>query len=1296
MSNYYHTKVKVLRVDEDRHRFIVELDGKLYQVAQLAYQRQRPKPDYIDCVCSSTDRGGIYLSQDLHKLMSQFYSIGDEADFVISNRSSTNDDFVLEDEYGFTALMSRTSAINPALTPRVRCRVLNFNARNMEVRLVRILGAENSEFSISEDEFAGIIGQSDWNTPMFRSLIFGDTDSEMFNVECSSFIQRMAMGVSREDLPDILSDIRKRCLSALSSKNFLPRCKEGERTLLEQRLSDVIEQTDYCLQAIRLVTDGEAPEYVGQVLSTLADSAYIYHPRERFGVMQSVFLFDTELMDRLIPDILSVLRSQKAVLWLRPPFQRQWIRLLQLYINRMYADNDRLSMDVNARETMVNVLVLELTLSRHLTSPHPDKSLYMSALYRLVSLMNVSDPMKTLNKAFDALFIDDEFDATLPFDGDDAFVLANMLCSQLQSDSSEDFVPATFSSGQYQVLITRDSIVVQPCADEAGSDSGVLPHTLNLWHGLSVRLGGKLPSELRAKHYSSVDQYRKLWGYIYKAVTSPERVVPKPVYKSLDVDDQTQIVVTRRTMQPHVFECEIVNDDVVGRGTLDILTECSPYYPGELSVSTFEVDGKPLILDVYVKSINADGSYVFSMKDFITDYMEQCRERLNYDSVLTCIVNNARPTAKCVPAISSDGLSVSIDPGTEMSIADLPKGIVVDVSNISQGTNGFIGSTFLKYSDIRHISVGEAFHNLMVGYAEGNVYSAQSEDTGNGGDADVRTVDDRHIHELMNIIDAKATIENDNINAYNCLCYCRLLAVLLGDKERDGYYANRLQLLEILSDFALFDSVSSERIKCIANSDAAVFERNVLLKHDFEQLRVIGCIDTDDYYDFLYKCSLNNEDPQLKQLASLVMAHNTVKKAGLFTQAGDILDKIRVLLKLNKTHSNKKNYGTEDFHTEFKTSIIYPETSMRVDIKAQRLKVMQEICAFLNADGGTLYLGVSDIGYQMGIDEDLKHNLFKGSRDKYEVYVGDCVARDLGQEAAHYVRTHYDDTITGDVLVVDIKPCPNPVMVDGEYYERMGTSARRVNDTYREGFLEQRRKWAHDNFAMQNAAEADRQVASGAASSGTHADSGESAANAGVGDVGDGNSIQTSRYRNNILHDYDDFDNYIPCVAVVCLLDNADFKVIDDDDYQPALLKLAIHEEDVNGWLMLVYDTGCVCRVSVAQLLERGRCHIFKRYASARLVYASIAHDDDCLCVGLADSKGGRYLRFDDVCGYEQLGMQSAGTCPVDCSFDSVFYAEVVAKDKAPCDCGMSRKSLGVNIKSVDGRKCVEALRGLQ
>lgn len=104
MSNLHFLKVKVVRIDEDRHKFIVEHEGKIYQVSQLAFQRQQPKPDFIDCIYYQTDNGGIYMSQNIQRLMQERYKIGDEVEFQI--KYIKDDKFVLEDNYGFTALMN--------------------------------------------------------------------------------------------------------------------------------------------------------------------------------------------------------------------------------------------------------------------------------------------------------------------------------------------------------------------------------------------------------------------------------------------------------------------------------------------------------------------------------------------------------------------------------------------------------------------------------------------------------------------------------------------------------------------------------------------------------------------------------------------------------------------------------------------------------------------------------------------------------------------------------------------------------------------------------------------------------------------------------------------------------------------------------------------------------------------------------------------------------------------------------------------------------------------------------------
>ena len=137
MSNLHFLKVKVVRIDEDRHKFIVEHEGKIYQVSQLAFQRQQPKPDFIDCIYYQTDNGGIYMSQNIQRLMQERYKIGDEVEFQI--KYIKDDKFVLEDNYGFTALMNWIPTINSALTPRVKCQILNILQKNMEVRFISTL-----------------------------------------------------------------------------------------------------------------------------------------------------------------------------------------------------------------------------------------------------------------------------------------------------------------------------------------------------------------------------------------------------------------------------------------------------------------------------------------------------------------------------------------------------------------------------------------------------------------------------------------------------------------------------------------------------------------------------------------------------------------------------------------------------------------------------------------------------------------------------------------------------------------------------------------------------------------------------------------------------------------------------------------------------------------------------------------------------------------------------------------------------------------------------------------------------
>ena len=864
-----------------------------------------------------------------------------------------------------------------------------------------------------------------------------------------------------------------------------------------------------------------------------------------------------------------------------------------------------------------------------------------------------------------------------------------MLCSQENNEQVENFDNAKYENEQAVLSITEQVISIQPKNLDKENLYLPLSSRMGLWHGLSVKLDEKPPLNLRGKVGTTIEHYKALWAYINKSLFSTKRKAAKKQNRKLDIDDDTDIIVTKQLAGNLVFECQIVEEGVEGMGTLDCISDVVPYYPGEINLHTFQYQNMPLLLHAYVKDINPDGSYVFAMRDMITEYIDDVRiNDLFYNSRLTCVLNNRNDFINRVPAISNEGFSVSVAPAPGMSVDDLKKGMIVEVDNISEGPNGYLNGSFLRESPESRFNTSEAFHQLMLGYANHEVYNPEKD---KDELENVRLIDQAHVGELMAIIDTKATLEEDNVKSYNYLNFCRLLAILLENKERIAYYDNRLALLEILNDFALFDKVDTSKIDHIADTEPELFERNAMLRHDFMQLRIIGCLDSEEHYEELYRWSSCNEDPQLQQLASLVLSHNFVKKSGLLSQAGDILDKIRALLKLHKSSSNKKNYGKEDFHTEFKTSIIYPENSMKVDVEAQTVKIMQEICAFLNAEGGHLYLGVSDIGYEMGVEEDLKNPLFKGSRDKYEVYVNNKIVYYLGQEGAHYVHTHFDDEVSNAVLIIDIEPCPTPKAVGTIYYERMGTSARKVNDNYKDKFLALRKQWAEEHVPRlvqtQEEIQASSQTTAAAANE-TIAEEKVTTKFVETAPVTD--FIQTSRLRNNALHDYE--EGYRPLTAVICLMGTDEYKVLDDDDWQDYRLKLGVHEDEEEGWLIMVYESGRVCKVSIEELLQRERGRVFKRYAGEQLIYATIATDADSVCVGFIDGKGNRYVRFDDVVEFEHTKMQAEGTLPMDVPNSGVHYVEVLPISQVPILRNINRKTIGCILKTIEGKRCMKVL----
>ncbi len=136
--------------------------------------------------------------------------------------------------------------------------------------------------------------------------------------------------------------------------------------------------------------------------------------------------------------------------------------------------------------------------------------------------------------------------------------------------------------------------------------------------------------------------------------------------------------------------------------------------------------------------------------------------------------------------------------------------------------------------------------------------------------------------------------------------------------------------------------------------------------------------------------------------------------------------------------------GVESGTLEFKTSIVFPpdkNAHMQADEYSQNVNVMKCICAFLNSTtGGTLYLGVNDQGYVVGIEND-KDYLHCQSIDAYMRYVQDVIKKHLGIDTLPYVRIEplYDN----QVVAVHIEPHAYRVVeLNGNAYLRVNAESR--------------------------------------------------------------------------------------------------------------------------------------------------------------------------------------------------------------------------------------------------------------
>ncbi len=135
--------------------------------------------------------------------------------------------------------------------------------------------------------------------------------------------------------------------------------------------------------------------------------------------------------------------------------------------------------------------------------------------------------------------------------------------------------------------------------------------------------------------------------------------------------------------------------------------------------------------------------------------------------------------------------------------------------------------------------------------------------------------------------------------------------------------------------------------------------------------------------------------------------------------------------------------GGESESVEFKSTL---RTNLHTDKHDEKMKnaVLKTLAAFLNTNGGVLFIGVDDKGNPVGFEADGFPNEDKMNQHLYNIVIGS-----MGENAGTAIHVNFDDYEGVKIMVVRCDRSSFPVYVkDGsrpQFYVRIGSSTRELS-----------------------------------------------------------------------------------------------------------------------------------------------------------------------------------------------------------------------------------------------------------
>lgn len=1265
--------------NEDFFRIVTQA-GEV-QLKKLPFQKKQPLPDMLNCRIKGYNDGVPVLAHNMPRYVSEFYadgfSLGHEFEFRVIGKPTDSAGFYrLEDENGLQFKLHDTKSPF-TMGQTVKCKfesldqtvyILRRSDSDHQLNMIRLRDvcrilklpqsvAENLEHTLRRTQFmAKAMEEHDkgYATWIFTALRAIRGNLHRWFVEAVN-VNRMPYDTLRQTL----SSTRHMPLFLLEESGFLRGIKGRERADLQQELTEIADYIDIYIEALDIISKRGQKGFIDRLLQHLKDAGYIYHPNRRFAVMMILFKVSPELVITSLGNIFDTLMGWDLDTWRTEPFRQAFVEQLQIFISETREEIDRFLIpetheDNEKIEKVITAIAIQKSLAAD--NDHIDMEQNMSFFYRCLALLRRAKADSLLHKSYLSLR-----GVKLPTD----FTWSDIKETTMMMTRAAVDAPATATLPQGSKFYLTDKVELE--INEQGifltrdaEEPFQIPNGFFKAPNLQVRTN--LEHTFSRSKLKTLEGHAEFWADIESSLFDTRDVAESysEFKTSLDIGDEVKIIVDRVITSAYdpnkveAFHCTVVDDHYEGQGYMKA-SELVTYNLHGVTVGTFRNDqGEPMQFNAIVKNIDANDNLEFSVLQSVlmaTRDLTWCGDKCRV------VVTKDNGPGRDYSAISEKGFGLFVKKSPKETRPYHPGNILM-VQIVRLDNNNVYGEAIDGPLD------GQQLSNAMMLKSVLKAICIEKDDAVAEVDLDEEDIiDANEIKEIIEILRFKAVASaSDMTQAFDYLCYARLLARLINDVELMGVLKAHKEMLLLHQYYAKNKTIFTEDIEKVRQSAPY----STLIQRIADKLSIVALIGHPEQNQRLWRIIDTSAKDSEKTLAQMVLSYNLLQEVNHDDPAvASIKDQVARSLNVSADQRNLKYYGSENQYVEFKSSLVYPAQKGKsgismADPDKQEYEILHIIAGFLNTTGGTLYIGVSDDHYERGLDEDFKfYKLDQSDRnnmrrkrikslDNMANYLQNLIdsAFNIGTNAGEYAKVEIDEESSKGVIMVKVIPSIRIVTFDGKIFVRH--SAKTV-PLIKESEIEQFEKDREALYMQQAHTDAPVKTAlqikaAPAAPKAEAVDVLPAAAPDQPSAAPAECALLTSRIRRNVLHEYVDPEHFATPRFYIRFTGDNEYIVTTDEwslDNESDRLDLAILDEDVDQYLILAYEDEGVIKVPVRELVEKKKNTAYTLSKGKRLVFASVLNKGGGLYSLHTNSRGTIYERFTPA---EEIPLGSMGT----------------------------------------------------